>query len=807
MDALGTIGTLPKKIGDVTNSISKGADSLDKMVGKMDAAIKGVPTYNPVSGAIVGGLSKTTGALKKGTSAISNAGKKIQTVGAGVSTALQPIGVAAQTIKQSLQDLQNCQEIVASSALVVNAVVDSCSGHFHPRINEQVLNKFDGQWDSWAKTINGIYQQQSPTGQANILESLAKGGFGDKVFYLGSAIKNESAGIFGGIADFEDALHAFEGSYRNPIVAAKKIETGVKNIMNAAERVANSINNMVKIYQKGMGQNVSGNPILSYIGNLHNTKAVSAINKALTAVGGTATLFSDASSLQNALKEKDPRAIYSAGKKTIDDAKTIIKGLKDADKARKVTSLAKGTLTGGAAPVDQTAAQQQTPQKDSQDGSGNTDSYVCSGAKMKCSFGDKIAQLTVYPDRTVFLTGQPMANISDHTSLYNIAPFGKCHTTSYPSTGAATAANHGKLTPMPCIPGTNSNWMNGKNDYIIKGDPALLKSSFCRCCYGGVITITDDGQRDTGSADLSRYPKKEFSRNQEVKDFTKRDFVSEEIKKMQEYRAKGLGLIESHMKAIQDVKFENSRNAEGYMSDEDADLRKSNPNYGKNKNYGINCATTTTTFMLRKQGYNVTARPRNANKHTDSIAYGLNLYKMWKNQDGSPVTPIMLSDAFMAKVRKKGLEDELTKLEENKTKLIKIREILANPQINDTDKKNLAAENARLKSLYAMQRQLFAPIYKEVLLESCKEEGYYTFGLVWESVNIGGGHYTVLKSKKDAEGKTVLSNIEPQTGEPLENIDVMIRYLDYPPDADDTIMRTDDKVFNKEYNDLFDIKS
>ena len=504
MDVLGTMGSLPKKIGDVTTSISTGAVSLDTMVGKMDAAIKGVPTYNPVSGAIVGGLSKTTGALKKGTSAISNAGKKIQTVGAGVSTALQPIGVAAQTIKQSLQDLQNCQEIVASSALVVNAVVDSCSGHFHPRINEQVLNKFDGQWDSWAKTINGIYQQLSPTGQANILESLAKGGFGDKVFYLGSAIKNESAGIFGGIADFEDALHAFEGSYRNPIVAAKKIETGVKNIVNATERVANSINNMVMTYQKGMGQNVTGNPILSYIGNLHNTKAVSAVNKVLTIGGGAATLFSDGVGLQNALQSKDPRAIFSAGKKTIDDAKTIIKGLKNADEAKKVTSLATGTPTGGAAPVDQVAAQQQTPQEDNQDDSGNTDSYVCSGATMKCTFGDRKAKLTVYPDRTVFLTGQPMANISDHTSLYNIAPFGKCHTTSFPPTGAATAAAHGKLTPMPCVPGTNSNWMNGKNDYIIKGDPALLKSSFCRCCYGGVITITDDGQIDTGSADLSK---------------------------------------------------------------------------------------------------------------------------------------------------------------------------------------------------------------------------------------------------------------------------------------------------------------
>ena len=421
---------------------------------------------------------------------------------------------------------------MSTSALVVNAVVDSCSGHFHPRVNEQVLTKFDGQWDSWAKTVNGIYQKVSPTGQANILESLAKGGFGDNVFYLGSAIKNESAGIFGGIADFEDALHAFDGSYRNPLEAAKKIETGVKNIVNATERVANSINNMVMTYQKGMGQNVTGNPVLSYIGNLHNTKAVSAVNKVLTVGGGAATLFSDGVGLQNALKSKDPRAIFSAGKKTIDDAKTIYNGLKNADEAKKVTSLAAGatggttagtaagTATGGTAPTNAQAAAEQPQQNDEKNDGANTDSYVCSGATMKCTFGDRKAKLTVYPDRTVFLTGQPMANISDHTSLYNIAPFGKCHTTRFPPTGAATAAAHGKLTPMPCVPGTNSNWMNGKNDYIIKGDPALLKSSFCRCCYGGVITITDDGQRDTGSADLSRallLPKEQLNSNAEEK--------------------------------------------------------------------------------------------------------------------------------------------------------------------------------------------------------------------------------------------------------------------------------------------------
>lgn len=494
MDALGTIGSLPKKIGDVTTSISKGANSLDTMVVRMDSA-----------------------AQASGTSAA----KKTQT-----------FCDATQSVKQSLQDLQNCQEVMTTSALVVNAVVDSCSGHFHPRAVEQVLTKFDGQWDSWAKTVNGIYQQVSPTGQANILESLAKGGFGDNIFYLGSAIKNEAAGIFGGIADFEDALHVFKGSYRNPLEAAKKIEQGVKGIINATERVANSINNMIKTYQKGMGHEVTGNPILSYLGNLHNTKVVSAVNKVLTIGGGAATMVTDAASLSNALKSKDPRTIFSAGKKTIDDAKTIYNGLKNAGEAKKVTSLAAGatggtmagsaagTATGGTAPTNAQAAAEQPQQNDEKNDGANTDSYVCSGATMKCTFGDRKSKLTVYPDRTVFLTGQPMANISDHTPLYNIAPFGKCHTTSFPPTGAATAAAHGKLTPMPCVPGTNSNWMNGKNDYIIKGDPALLKSSFCRCCYGGVITITDDGQRDTGGADLSRallLPKEELSRTAEEK--------------------------------------------------------------------------------------------------------------------------------------------------------------------------------------------------------------------------------------------------------------------------------------------------
>lgn len=465
-------------------------------------------------------------------------------------------------INQSITALQNCRQVLYASSLVVDAIMDSVTGHFHPRANEQVLLKFNEEWDLWAGAVEDTYRRLSPTGTTNVLASFARANFGNEVFSLGSAIKKNSAGIFGGIADFEDSIHAFEGSYRNPVLAAKKIERGVKGIIGATERVAKSINGMITTYQNNMGYAAVPNPILTYIENLHKQDAIIALNRTLTLGGGAATLYSDGAVLGQALKNRDWKTVYEIGKKSYSDARTIIEGLRNPDEAMKVTELAKGYPTGGAAPIspdilDSLDDTEKAPDNgtgeddpgdnagdnDSGDGEakdalvedggneekdsagdnddenaqegpsdapeyGKADSYVCSGATMRCSFGDKSARLTVYPDRTVFLTGQPMANISDHTSLYNISPFGKCHTTRYPATGAATAAAHGRLTPMPCVPGTMSDWRNGKNDYIIKGSPALLKSSYCKCCYGGIIRIVKDGQVDTGSADLSRQSKK-----------------------------------------------------------------------------------------------------------------------------------------------------------------------------------------------------------------------------------------------------------------------------------------------------------
>lgn len=136
---------------------------------------------------------------------------------------------------------------------------------------------------------------------------------------------------------------------------------------------------------------------------------------------------------------------------------------------------------------------------------------------MKCSMGTNLAKLTVLPSRTVFLTGQPMANISDHQTMVNLAPFGLCRSLGFPATASATAAALGTLTPMPCMHNTPFPWMGGKMDYLVKGQPALLRSSTCQCLWGGTISIVDDGQTAPAQTDTTKVKKEIFEKNQSKK--------------------------------------------------------------------------------------------------------------------------------------------------------------------------------------------------------------------------------------------------------------------------------------------------
>lgn len=120
--------------------------------------------------------------------------------------------------------------------------------------------------------------------------------------------------------------------------------------------------------------------------------------------------------------------------------------------------------------------------------------FVCSGAKIYCSYGSCTSSLVVLPDRTVDLSVGPMANKVDHIPQKNIFSFGIC---SYLS----AKANH----PVKCSPATNSDWCICKEDVLVRNQPALTTDSFCKCLHGGIIKFNDDGQKET-SYDTSREP-------------------------------------------------------------------------------------------------------------------------------------------------------------------------------------------------------------------------------------------------------------------------------------------------------------
>ncbi len=119
--------------------------------------------------------------------------------------------------------------------------------------------------------------------------------------------------------------------------------------------------------------------------------------------------------------------------------------------------------------------------------------YVCSGAVLKCSKGTSNGSLNATP-KLVSLCSKEQANIGDHISIVNIKPFGRCRSLAYPPTATATSAHHGHLTPMPCIPGTPTNWSTVDANSILVGKPSLLNTAKLHCIYGGEITIVNPGQ-------------------------------------------------------------------------------------------------------------------------------------------------------------------------------------------------------------------------------------------------------------------------------------------------------------------------
>ncbi len=120
------------------------------------------------------------------------------------------------------------------------------------------------------------------------------------------------------------------------------------------------------------------------------------------------------------------------------------------------------------------------------------DSYVVKGAKLKCSCGDQECSLQLM-NHDSKIKGKEQANIMDFAPMMNVLPFGMCSSMLNPALIAAKAASNGAVQKVPCIPVIPAPWLGGKMNKLVKGAPALLKSSTLMCAYMGQIKIQDDG--------------------------------------------------------------------------------------------------------------------------------------------------------------------------------------------------------------------------------------------------------------------------------------------------------------------------
>jgi hypothetical protein len=121
-------------------------------------------------------------------------------------------------------------------------------------------------------------------------------------------------------------------------------------------------------------------------------------------------------------------------------------------------------------------------------------SYVTEGISLNCTFGDSIVKLETPGRKSARINDKLQANITDFKPMVNIKSFGKCSCRGNPMVSSATAANHGALTPMPCIPNITMPWINGKEDVMVDGAPPLLETSKNMCLWGGTISIGDNNK-------------------------------------------------------------------------------------------------------------------------------------------------------------------------------------------------------------------------------------------------------------------------------------------------------------------------
>lgn len=179
------------------------------------------------------------------------------------------------------------------------------------------------------------------------------------------------------------------------------------------------------------------------------------------------------------------------------------------------------------------------------------------------------------------------------------------------------------------------------------------------------------------------------------------------------------------------------------MNHKEANTGRVNPGFGK-RGFNINCSTCSGTYILRRMGFNVSAKPNIvSNPKVVELSKGSMAWRKWN--------------------------DGLAKYNSTRSWM-------------------------EFKGYNRMTKKR----YQEFLEEKTKTPGIYEFNIGYKG---GGGHSTLLVRGKD----NILSRIEQQIVREGLTLDNLLNYLTTTPSFVRGVMRVDNAMFNPEYASIVNV--
>ena len=139
------------------------------------------------------------------------------------------------------KETEKTSQALEAAANDLDKLSETLSGHVSIDDISKATSQFDSGYDQTLSDLSTVLAGDKST---KYIEAWARTQFGDKIYEAASAIKNGASTAIEGVADYMSLKNTFGGSWRNPMTAAKKIQTGLQTIQSAAGKISKVANNV-----------------------------------------------------------------------------------------------------------------------------------------------------------------------------------------------------------------------------------------------------------------------------------------------------------------------------------------------------------------------------------------------------------------------------------------------------------------------------------------------------------------------------------------------------------------------------------